>query len=273
MPGVRSIANGLFIPLFFASAGLHLTASLSGLSAVDIAAIVGVAVMGKGAGAVLGPRIARLTNPFAIASGVMAKGVVEIALLLAILETGAISQELFSLVTMIMLVYIFVTPLVINSAVKRAKEAKDPTMPSAIPPSYGRYALDNLKVEDVLDVSRQFPRADLSVADFMEQWIVPEQRDYVVIGDDRRFAGVFSIRSLRSVPKARWDMTSIGELAKHNYPPVNPDDSLDDVLEWMAERFLSTIPVIHEQTGAFLESITSRDVMASIAGGERDRSH
>lgn len=217
--------------------------------------------------------MAGLTNPFTIASGVMAKGVVEIALLLAILEASAISQDLFSLVTIIMLVYILVAPLAINSAVKRAKEAKDPTMPSAIPPSYGRYALDNLKVDDVLDLSRQFPRADLSVSDFMEQWIVPEQRDYVVVGDDRRAAGIFSVRSLRSVPKARWDMTSLGDLAKHGFSSVQPDDPLDDVLEHMADNFLSTVPVIDGETGQFLGSVTSRDIMASLAGGEDRGKH
>ena len=164
---MRSLASGLFIPLFFASAGLHLQVSFSSLSALDAIVICIVAVLGKAAGSALGPRIAGLTNPFGIASGLMPKGVVEIALLLTILESGAISRDLFSLLTIIMLAYIFIGPLIIGGAVNRAKAAGDPTVPSAIPPSYGRYALDNLTVGDLLDNSRQFATEAMFVTDFM----------------------------------------------------------------------------------------------------------
>ena len=269
MPGIRSLASGLFIPLFFASAGLHLQLSFSSLSALDATAICVVAVLGKAAGSALGPRLARLTNPFGIASGLMAKGVVEIALLLTIRESGAISPDLFSLLTIIMLSYIFIGPLIIGSAVNRAKTAGDPTVPSSIPPSYGRYALDNLTVGDLLDNSRQFATEEMLVTDFMERWVIPEQRDYVVVrSEERRIAGVFSLHNLQSVPKARWDITTLGQVARLSYPTVGPDDPLDDVLERMPDGFLTSVPVIDPGTGAFLGSITSRDIMASIVGGE-----
>ena len=67
-------------------------------------------MLGKFAGAIMGSLIARLDAPLALASGLMAKGVVEVALLLVMLEVGAISQELFSLLTIIMLGFIFLVP-------------------------------------------------------------------------------------------------------------------------------------------------------------------
>ena len=156
MPGVRSLANGLFIPLFFASAGLYIDLSFTSLPGLTILALVLVATLGKFAGAALGPLAARLTTPFAIASGLIAKGVAEIALLLVMLEAGAISQEVFSLVTIIMVAFIFVTPPLISFAINHARATSEPALPRSIPPSYARYAMDSVSVQDILDESRRF---------------------------------------------------------------------------------------------------------------------
>jgi len=266
MPGIRSLANGLFIPLFFASVGLHLDLSFTELPGFTILAIVLAAALGKFAGSLLGPLVSRLTNPFAIASGLMAKGVAEIALLLVMLDIGAITPDVFSLITIIMIVFIFVMPPVIGSVINRAKAAREPTLPGSIPPSYARYAMDNVVVKDFLDTNRRFAQAGLSVRDFMEQWVVPEQQDYVIVRGERQLAGIFSLQHLRSVPNEKRSALTVGELVRHHHPHAYPDDSLDDVLEYMAEHWLSVVPVVEPQTGELLGAVTSRDVMALMTG-------
>ena len=47
VPGMRSAAEGLFVPLFFASAGLHLSFSFTDLPVVTIAALVAVPCWGS----------------------------------------------------------------------------------------------------------------------------------------------------------------------------------------------------------------------------------
>ena len=74
-PGMRSTAEGLFVPLFFAAAGLHLDFSFASLPGVTIAAFVLVPFFGKFLGALLGAGLARLDKPFTLATGLMAKGV------------------------------------------------------------------------------------------------------------------------------------------------------------------------------------------------------
>ena len=91
LPGVRSMAQGLFIPLFFASAGLNLDTSFTALSVLAIVSLVTVTVLGKFIGSTLAAYVARLDAPLAFASGLMAKGVVEVALLLVMLEADVIS--------------------------------------------------------------------------------------------------------------------------------------------------------------------------------------
>ena len=176
IPGLKSIADGFFVPLFFSSAGLHLTLSFIELPAWTIAALVTVPLIGKFAGAALGSVAARLDLPFTIASGLMAKGVAEIAILLVLLEREIIGPPVFSLFVLIMLAYILFAPPIITAAVSRAKPTGRTALKGPLPPSLVRFALDDITVGDVIDRERIFPDPEMSVRDFADQWIVPHQQ-------------------------------------------------------------------------------------------------
>ena len=62
-PGMRSAAEGLFVPLFFAAAGLHMSLSFTELPALTIAALVVVPLVGKFAGALIGASWPAWTRP------------------------------------------------------------------------------------------------------------------------------------------------------------------------------------------------------------------
>ena len=79
LPGLRSAAQGFFVPLFFASAGLHLDASFIHPPPSTIGVVIGLAVGAKLAGSMLAPRLAGLDRPWSIGWGLMAKGAVEVA--------------------------------------------------------------------------------------------------------------------------------------------------------------------------------------------------
>ena len=106
MPGMRSASEGLFVPLFFASAGLHFDLSFTSLPATTATALVLVPLAGKFAGAFVGTYVTRIDAPFALAAGLMSKGVAEIAFLLVLLESGTIEKDVFSLLVLIMFGYI-----------------------------------------------------------------------------------------------------------------------------------------------------------------------
>ena len=269
LPGVRSMAHGLFIPLFFASAGLHLDTSFTSMTVVAIVSIVGVAVLSKFAGAILGSYVARLDAPLSIASGLMAKGVVEVALLLVMLDVGAISQELFSLLTIIMLVFIFVVPPFIGLAMNRAKVGAEPRAPHNVVPSYARYALDDVVVGDVLNEGRPLPRSYLTVEEFTEHWLTPEQHEYVVTDEEGKLEGVLSLHRLHRVPKFRWEHMRIRDLLHPKSPQASPNEPIDDVLERMAEHAITAIPVVDPETGVLLGEVTSREVFAVIVDANR----
>lgn len=266
IPGVRGMAQGLFIPLFFASAGLYLDLSFTRLAPLVIASVVLVAVLGKFAGAIVGVILARIDRPLAIASGLMGKGVVEIALLLVMLNINAISAELFSLLTLIMLCFIFLVPPLMGVAIRRADATERAILPGFVVPSFARYALDELTVGDVIDKSRRFPMANFSVQKFIDMCVVPEQQDYVVVREGNALAGIVSLPQVRHLPKQQWQNTTLEKLVRSDYPLAFPKEPLDDVLRRMADHNLSVIPVIDPEKGQLVGSVTSSDVMSSMIG-------
>jgi len=267
-PGMRSAAEGLFVPLFFAAAGLHLSLSFTELPGLTIAALVFVPLVGKFAGALIGALVARLDTPFALATGLMAKGVAEVALLLVLLETEVIGQDVFSLLVLIMFGYILLMPPAINAVIHRSRSSAPASMPEPLPPSLARFALDDITVGDILDRTRTYPDPTLSVRAFADRWIVPHQQDYVIV-DKGELAGIVSLSMLRYVPKDSWSTTQVDKIVRRSAPCAWPDEPVEDVLQRMTERSLTVMPVMDRQSEKFVGMITSQDILELIIAEAR----
>ena len=267
LPGIRSTAEGLFVPLFFASAGLHLSLSFTALPLWTIVALVTVPMFGKLLGAVVGAYVTRLNISLPLATGLMAKGAAEIALLLLFFNAGIIKQDLFSLLVLIMFGYIILMPPAISYTVRRATRTQEPSkatpMPDYLPPNLLRFALDAVTVRDVMSSIDHYARPGMSVRDFADRWVVPQQQDYVVVDDDT-LVGVVSLGKLRYLPKSQWATTPLGNVVSRDPPTASLDELLEDVLQRMTEHGLTVLPIVDEDTGAFRGSVTSREILNLI---------
>ena len=267
LPGIRSTAEGLFVPLFFASAGLHLSLSFTALPLWTIVALVTVPMFGKLLGAVVGAYVTRLNISLPLATGLMAKGAAEIALLLLFFNAGIIKQDLFSLLVLIMFGYIILMPPAISYTVRRATRTQEPSkaapMPDFLPPNLLRFALDAVTVRDVMSSIDHYARPGMSVRDFADRWVVPQQQDYVVVDDDT-LVGVVSLGKLRYLPKSQWATTPLGNVVSRDPPTASLDELLEDVLQRMTEHGLTVLPIVDEDTGAFRGSVTSREILNLI---------
>ena len=260
MPGMRSASEGLFVPLFFASAGLYFDLSFTDLPASTIVGLVLVPLVGKFAGAFIGTYVTRIDAPFALATGLMSKGVAEIAFLLVLLESGVIDEDVFSLLVMIMFGYIMFMPSVINFAVRRTTLKEHSALPGSVPPSFARYALEGIEVRTVLDTTREYPRSDTSVAEFIDAWTVPNQTDYLVV-DDGEVSGVVSTSGLRSIRRGSQAKALLRDVLRANHLAARPDEAIHDALERMTNGSQSVIPVLDQDSGRFLGSVTSHDII------------
>ena len=263
VPGMRGTAEGLFVPLFFASAGLHLSLSFTGLPVWTIAALLVIPLVGKFAAAFIGAAVARLERPSALATGLMAKGVAEMALLLVLLEIDMIGHDVFSLLVLIMLAYILLTPLAIRAVVNRVKPSEGVVLPESLPPSLARFALDDITVGDILDRTRNYPDPAMSVRAFADQWIVPHQQDYAVV-EHGELTGIVSLSMLRYLPKESWSNTPLRKLARRKTLYAWPDEPVEDALQRMTEHSLTVIPVRDRESQKFLGVVNIRQILELI---------
>ena len=263
MPGMRGTAEGFFVPLFFASAGLHLSLEFLQLPPETIVALALVPLAGKFIASFLSAYITRLEAPHAIAAGLMAKGVAEIALLLLLLQVGAIDKGIFSLLVLLMFGYILLTPFGISFALRRLERSEAVTPPGQIPPSLDRFALEGIRVRDILDRSRSYPEKSITVKAFAEHWLVPEQHDYVVV-EEGKFAGIVSLGMLRYLARSDWDRTPLSRVMRQSTPYAYSDDLVEDALQRMTESALTVVPVADRETRKFVGSISSHEVLEMV---------
>ena len=258
MPGMRSASEGLFVPLFFASAGLQFDLSFTAIPLPTIVALALIPLVGKFVGAFLSTHVTRIEASFTLATGLMSKGVAEIALLLVLLETGVIGQDVFSLLVLIMFGYILLMPPVINFAVKRTKLSSEAPLPT-VQLSYVRYALQDVKVSTVLDRTRTYPGPEVTVQGFTEDWVVPKERDYLVVDHDK-VAGIVSLPKIQSIAKAARATTTLAQVLQPTVPPAWSDELIVDVMERMSKHSMAVIPVFDRDSADFIGTVESQNV-------------
>ena len=162
-----------------------------------------------------------------------------------------------------MFVYILLTPMGISFSVRRLKRSEPIARDEQVPPSLERFALEGIKVADILDRSRSHPEQALSVRTFTENWFLPEQHDYVVV-DHGKLAGIVSLSMLRYVPRSEWEHTPLSRVLRRSTPHANSSEYVEDVLQRMTENSLTVLPVLETDTGEFIGSISSYEVLDMI---------
>ncbi|MDE2695352.1 MAG: cation:proton antiporter [Chloroflexota bacterium] len=263
MPGMRGTAEGFFVPLFFASAGLYLSLDFVSLAPETIIGLTLVPLAGKFAGAFISAYITRLDAAMPTAAGLMAKGVAEIALLILLLQADAIDRDLFSLLVLVMLAYILLTPAGISLALRGLAEGDRTVADDETSLFFDRFALEGIRVREILDPSRTYPEQALTVKAFAATWLLPEQNDYVVVDGDK-LAGIVSLAMLRYLPRREWEETTLEQVLRHDTPYAYADELVEDVLQRMTESNLTVLPVAERETDEFIGSISSHEVIELI---------
>ena len=158
---------------------------------------------------------------------------------------------------------ILIIPIGISSAIKRVTPAKAPATIEEMPPSLYRFALEGIKVKDILDRARIYPDQSLTVKVFTEQWLRPGQHDYVVVNQGK-LAGIMSLGMLRYLPRNEWDTTQLAQTLRHNIPAASTEDFVEDALQTMTENATTILPVTDPETDQFIGSIASQEVLEMV---------
>ena len=249
------------MPLFFASAGLSFSFTFVTLPLGAMAGLALIPLLGNFTGAFIGAYVSRLAVPYAVATGLMGKGVAEIALLLVMWGSGIIDEVVFSFLVLVMFCYILFIA-VGDQLCGEPGQPQDrlPEQLDDIPSGIVRFALEDITIDDILDRSHRHPASSVTVRDFTEQWIVPHQSHYVV-ADKEALVGIVSLEMLRYLPKDAWDKTRLDAVVRRQTPLAWPDEQVEDVLQRMSESSLSVMPVVERDSEKFLGAITSNDII------------
>ena len=151
----------------------------------------------------------------------------------------------------------------IGYALRRMARSTEEVSYDSIPPSFERFVLDEIRVNDLLDPYRAHPDASQMVKTFAEDWLLQEQHDYVVV-EDGALAGIVSVSMLRYLPHADWDHTPVRQMLRRQTPTISTNDYLEDALQHMTENSLSVLPVVDPETGEFKGSISSHEILEML---------
>ncbi len=107
--GLHSIARGVFIPIFFASIGIHFSYGSLSVPYYLLPVVLAIITFGKFGGAMLAAAVAKLKPVLTIATRVMAKGAVDLPKMLSTLSAGMVQPDLSSLVVFGIMIMTLVT--------------------------------------------------------------------------------------------------------------------------------------------------------------------
>ncbi|MBI2936654.1 MAG: cation:proton antiporter [Thaumarchaeota archaeon] len=263
MSGLRSIAHGIFVPIFFAGIGLQINFGFLSLPYSLIITFILVVVFGKFAGAFLGAFAARMPNPLAISSGVMAKGAVDLALMLTLLELGLINQSLFSLGTFSILLLLIISPLSMRLLLKREKVTVEQAEEDLIP-IYARVALKAVKVKDIMSRQTLTVLDNTKVSEFIQEHLEKGRHYYNVVDSNGQFIGHVSIQDLRKTHRQHWEELLVGEVMQKRHVWVLPSDDIYWVLEKMTLTDITPIPVVDPKDPSRIIGTISRSEIIKL---------
>lgn len=272
--GMHSIAHGVFIPIFFAGIGIYFSFGFLSLPYLLIAAVLAVVTVGKFGGAIAAAAVAKLRPVLTVGTGVMAKGAVDLAILLSLLSAGIVNAELFSLITFGIVIMILATSLSLKKGIVSALPAQDQiakeismeTAADTLTPLYTRMALGELRVRDVYTEHPPMVYGEIPVSEFAEKHLDQSHPAYVVATKmDKSYLGIVTPEQTRKIRKDTWNSVIVNDIAMQNIRAVKLGDPLYEVIEYMAIHDLDLLAVVSDDDIRVVGGIMREDVLRFIS--------
>ncbi len=231
--GMQGLAYGFFVPIFFAGIGLYFDFSFVSMPLVIIIGVIFLTTAGKFFGGLVGGVLAKVNGAIPIGFGMMSKGAVDVALMLALLSAGMIEGQLFSL-------YTFSVILVILSFPPLLKYSKDHTNPPTkdqaaglLSPSYARTVVSELRAKDIMSMIIDETPGDIALEDFVSQNPNYFDKTYLVFSEKTEAIGTISNTELSRVPAREWSGIKVSEIMNTDFLKIELEEDITSILEKM----------------------------------------
>lgn len=254
------IGHGLFIPIFFAGIGLHFSLGFLNLDLWIIAVFIGIIIGVKFVSSYIAVRIAKMRPATTVAYGVMAKGAVDLALMLSLLQASILDDDLFSLLVFGTLLTMIISSVELQRKLKKIIHVKVGTIELGLLPIYFRRVVSD--VPAIAVITTDFPRTTplLTVKAFLEQNNLTKN-PFLVIDANDKLVGLVSKREINRYHKKTFDAITIDDVMHKKVNTVSPDEYLYSVIQKMNSHPFDIIPVVNPNNDHVVGIVTTQGIM------------
>ncbi|NJK78190.1 MAG: CBS domain-containing protein [Nanoarchaeota archaeon] len=257
---VGVIGNGLFIPIFFAGIGLHFSLGFLNLDLWIIAVFIGIIIGVKFISSYIAVRIAKMLPTTTVAYGVMAKGAVDLALMLSLLQANILEDDLFSLLVFGTLLTMIISSIELQRKLKKIIHVKVGTMELGLMPIYFRRVVSD--VPAIAVIVTDFPKTTLllTIKAFLEQNTLGKN-PFLVFDANDKLVGLVSKREINRYHKKTFDAITIDDVMVKKFNTVTPDEYLFSVIQKMNLHPFDIIPVVDPKNDNVIGIVTNHSIM------------
>jgi CIC family chloride channel protein len=123
----------------------------------------------------------------------------------------------------------------------------------------------HLKVSEIMTTKVIAVPAELSVLDFVEEYLFTYQYKSFPVVDQEGLVGRISLIQVRTVPRDKWFETKASDVCSRDLHPTNSDSEVQEVLDLMYRTGLGRIPVVDRANPKRIVGIISKsDIFRAV---------
>ncbi|CAD6523709.1 Cation/H+ exchanger [metagenome] len=257
---INVIGHGIFIPIFFAGIGLHFSFSFLNLELWIIAGFLGIMIGVKFIGSYIAVRIAKMRPATTVAYGVMAKGAVDLALMLSLLQVAMLSNELFSLLVLGTLIIMIISSVELQRKLKKIIHVKVGTLELGLIPVYFRRVVSDVPAIAVIVTDYLKTTQNVTIKEFLNKTELGK-KVCLVMDENNKLVGIISKREINRFHKKTFDVIKVSDVMYTKFQTVSPDEYLYSVIQKMNSHPFDIIPVIDPKTDSVVGMVTTQSIM------------
>jgi Zn-dependent protease len=124
--------------------------------------------------------------------------------------------------------------------------------------------LRRVRARDVVRRDDATVPVGLTVAELIDDWLLPRNRRAMAVADNGRLVGMVTVSDIRQVPVADRGRVTVGQVmgAREGLVTIDADARVQDAVELLAEHEFEQLPVLED--GRLIGMLTRADVMRQL---------
>jgi Kef-type K+ transport system membrane component KefB len=259
---ISTIGYGIFIPIFFAGIGLHFSLAFLELEWWIIAVFIVIMTGVKFLSSYIAVRIAKMRPATTVAYGVMAKGAVDLALMLSLLQANIMDNKLFSLLVLGTLITMIISSVELQRKLKKIIHVKVGTTELGLVPIFFRRVVSDTPAIAVITTEYSKIAPDVTISEFSNN--NDSKKPFLVFDKDDNLLGIVSKKEIDKSNKKTHDTTTIADVMYRKFHTVLHDDYLFTVIQKMNSHPFDVIPVVDPKDTSKIIGIVTVDAIMNL---------